>query len=98
MPASKRPASDARKTFGIRLREARWKRDLTLEDVAEKADMNWSYIAQVERGERNVSIDNLAALADAVDMALPDLLQPLPAGTDDQKAQAVPKKKKQTNG
>ncbi|MFC3861158.1 helix-turn-helix domain-containing protein [Deinococcus antarcticus] len=98
MPASKRPASYARKTFGIRLREARWERDLTLEDVAEKADMNWSYIAQVERGERNVSIDNLAALADAVGVALPDLLQPFPAGTDDQKTQAVSKKKKQTNG
>ena len=97
MPASKRPASDARKVFGIRLREARWKRDLTLEDVAEKADMNWSYIAQVERGERNVSIDNLAALAEAVEMALPDLLQPLAEDTDDQKqkAKAVPKKKKQ---
>lgn len=100
MPTTKRPASHARKVFGTRLREARWERDLTLEDVAEKADMNWSYIAQVERGERNVSIDNMAALADAVNMALPDLLQPLPEDTDDQKqkAKAIPKKEKQTNG
>lgn len=47
---------------------------LTLEDVAEKAQMNWSYIAQVERGERNISIDNMTALAAAVECPLRDLL------------------------
>ncbi|MDP9765565.1 helix-turn-helix domain-containing protein [Deinococcus enclensis] len=74
MPSSKRPASQARVVFGQRLREARHARDLTLEDLAERADMNWSYIAQVERGIRNVSIDNMAALADALGLPLRDLL------------------------
>lgn len=36
--------------------------------------MNWSYIAQVERGTRNISIDNMAALADALGLPLKDLL------------------------
>lgn len=47
---------------------------MTLEDVAERAAMNWSYIAQVERGERNVGIDNMAALAEALGVPLRDLL------------------------
>lgn len=37
--------------------------------------MNWSYIAQVERGTRNIGIDNMAALARAVGVPLAFLLQ-----------------------
>ncbi|MBB6015958.1 transcriptional regulator with XRE-family HTH domain [Deinococcus radiopugnans ATCC 19172] len=36
--------------------------------------MNWSYIAQVERGTRNIGIDNMAALAAALDVSLALLL------------------------
>jgi transcriptional regulator with XRE-family HTH domain len=60
--------------FGERLRSRRKELQLTLEDVAERAQMNWSYIAQVERGERNVGIDNMTALAEALDIPLRDLL------------------------
>lgn len=74
MARVKRDPSDTRRIFGERLRSRRKEMKLTLEDVAEKAQMNWSYIAQVERGERNVSIDNMAALAEALDVPLRDLL------------------------
>lgn len=74
MPTEKRPPSAARKLFGIRVREQRKAANLTLESLAEQADMNWSYIAQVERGERNVSIDNMAALAAGLGVPLRDLL------------------------
>ncbi|WP_135230474.1 helix-turn-helix domain-containing protein [Deinococcus fonticola] len=74
MARVKRDPSDTRRMFGERLRSRRKELKLTLEDVAEKAQMNWSYIAQVERGERNVSIDNMAALAEALDVSLRDLL------------------------
>lgn len=74
MPTARRPASAVRVQFGQRLREARHAQGLTLEDVAERADMNWSYIAQVERGTRNISIDNMAALAEALGIPLKDLL------------------------
>lgn len=74
MPTTKRAPSHARRVFGRRLRAVRHERGLTLEDVAELADMHWSYISQVERGERNVGVDNMAALADAVGIHLKDLL------------------------
>lgn len=74
MAREKRAPSQTRQLFGERLRARRKELELTLEDVAEKAQMNWSYIAQVERGERNISIDNMAALAEALEVALRDLL------------------------
>lgn len=74
MARVKRDPSQTRQVFGERLRSRRKEMKLTLEDVAEKAQMNWSYIAQVERGERNVSIDNMTALAEALDVPLRDLL------------------------
>ncbi|MDV6374163.1 helix-turn-helix domain-containing protein [Deinococcus arenicola] len=75
MPTKPRPPSAERILFGRRLRAERHAKGLTLEDVAESADMNWSYIAQVERGTRNVGIDNMAALASAVNVQLAFLLQ-----------------------
>ena len=74
MPSSRRPPSEARKAFGERVRARQRALNLTLEDLAERADLNWSYIAQVERGIRNVSIDNMAALADGLNVELRDLL------------------------
>lgn len=76
MPKTKRAPSAARKLFGQRLRAERHARGLTLEDVGEKADIAWNYVAQVERGERNIGIDNMAALADALDVDLAKLLLP----------------------
>jgi len=75
MPKTKRPPSAARQRFGQRLRELRQARGWTLEDLGEKADLAWNYVAQIERGERNVSIDNMAALADAMGTTLSVLLQ-----------------------
>lgn len=74
MPATKRPPSAARKLFGQRLRAERRAQGLTLEDVGEVADIAWNYVAQVERGERNIGIDNMAALADALGLPLSELL------------------------
>ncbi|QLG13458.1 helix-turn-helix transcriptional regulator (plasmid) [Deinococcus sp. D7000] len=76
MPRTKRAPSAARKLFGQRLRAERHARGLTLEDVGERADIAWNYVAQVERGERNIGIDNMAALADALGLGLDELLRP----------------------
>lgn len=68
------PNTTVRKHFGERVREVRQSKKLTLEDLAEKAEMNWSYIAQVERGERNISLDNMTAIAEGLSVPLRELL------------------------
>lgn len=74
----KRPPKElaAKIRFGIRLRQAREQLQLSQEVLAEKADLHRTYIGQVERGERNISIDNLEKLAEAVGLPLWEMLRP----------------------
>jgi transcriptional regulator with XRE-family HTH domain len=55
-----------RARFGDRIRELRTEQSLTQEKLAELADIDRSYIGGVERGERNVSLDNILRVADAL--------------------------------
>lgn len=64
----------SRLRFAENLRAARNRHGLTLEDLAERCGMNWSYISQIERGVRNVSVDNMDALARGVGVELRELL------------------------
>lgn len=73
-PRHERPPSQERLIFGRRLREERQKGGWTLEDLAAEAQMNWSYIAQIERGERNLPIDTMSLLAQALGVSLVSLL------------------------
>ncbi len=65
----------ARRTFADNLRKARLAAKLSQEDLAELADLHRTYVGSVERGERNVSIDNMERLAAALGSTLPRLLQ-----------------------
>ena len=65
----------ARQTFGFNLRQRREALRLSQEDLAEKAGLHRTYIGSVERGERNVSIDNMERLASAVGGTIPSLLE-----------------------
>lgn len=62
--------------FGVKLRLAREEMQLSQEALAEYAGLHRTYIGQVERGERNISVDNMEKLADAVSMPLWEMLQP----------------------
>ena len=79
MPFEKRLPSPSRQRFAARLREERLARDLTQEGLGELADLSWNYIGQVERGLRNISIDNMDALAQALGLPLARLLLSRPA-------------------
>jgi len=60
----------------MRLRHAREELRLSQELLAEMAGLHRTYIGQVERGERNISIDNMERLADAVNLPLWEMLRP----------------------
>jgi transcriptional regulator with XRE-family HTH domain len=48
---------------------------LSQELLAAKAGLHRTYVGSVERGERNISIDNMARLANALDVKLTELLR-----------------------
>ena len=62
-----------REAFGSRLRELRIARGLSQEDMAHAAGLDRSYVGGVERGQRNVSLDNIHKLADALDVTVREL-------------------------
>lgn len=62
--------------FGENLRKHRKAMGISQEDLAEKAGLHRTYIGSVERGERNVSIDNIERLASAAGSTVQQLLQP----------------------
>jgi transcriptional regulator with XRE-family HTH domain len=55
-----------RNRFGKRVRELRLAKGLTQEELAERAGLHPTYIGGIERGERNLGLDNLLKLARAL--------------------------------
>lgn len=65
---ARRPASflKRREAFGRRVRDLRLEQGLSQEALADLAGIHRTYVGSVERGERNVALDNINALADAL--------------------------------
>jgi DNA-binding XRE family transcriptional regulator/DNA-binding CsgD family transcriptional regulator len=55
--------------FGARLRQLRQAAALTQEELAHQAGLHWTYVGQIERGERNLTYKNLLRLAHGLDLA-----------------------------
>jgi DNA-binding XRE family transcriptional regulator len=59
---------------GKNIRALRQKADFTQEHLAEKADLDWTYISKIERGKENISLDALARIAKALSVSITDLV------------------------
>ena len=68
-------ASKHREIVGSNIRTCRTNAGMTLEELAERADMSWPYLSEVERGRENISLDKLAHLARALDVRLSKLVE-----------------------
>ena len=60
--------------FGRRLRELRKARTWSQEHLADVVGLDRTYIGSVERGERNISLENIGRLAKALDVKLAELM------------------------
>ena len=64
----------ARLIFAKNLKHLRVERGLSQELLAEMANLHRTYVGSAERGERNVSIDNMESFANALNVSLRDML------------------------
>ena len=61
------------KQFGEQVRKLRLAMDLSQEELAFKAGVHRTYLGSIERGERNPSLKNIAAIAKALNITLSQL-------------------------
>ncbi len=58
---------------GERIRTLRKEKGWSQEELGERADLHYTYIGAVERGEKNASIDTLDKIAEALGIEMVDL-------------------------
>lgn len=66
---------DVKAEFGQRLRVIRNTKGWSQEHLAAVVGLDRSYVGGVERGERNISIENICKLAEALEVSPPALFE-----------------------
>lgn len=64
------------KKIGSNLREIRKKKKMSQVILAEEAGLNRTYIGELERGEKNMSLKTLLKLVKALKIEITDLFNP----------------------
>lgn len=60
--------------FGKRVREVRKSKGISQERLAEMAGIDRSYMGNIERGEKNVTLKKVYEICDALDIKIRDLV------------------------
>ena len=68
------PPSPLRCVFGNNVRARRKAVDISQEELADRAGVHRTYVGAVERGEVNISLDNLDRLSAALGVEVAELL------------------------
>lgn len=61
--------------FGQKIRKERLRLGLSQEQLADKANVHRTYVGMIERGEKNITLQNIAKLARALNKTPDDLLK-----------------------
>ena len=69
--------SDIAKIIGQRIRNYRTQKGLSQEKLAELAGCHRTYIGQLERGEKNATLESVEKIASAMDISLSELFDKL---------------------
>ena len=75
--------SDIAKIIGQRIRNYRTQKGLSQEKLAELAGCHPTYIGQLERGEKNATLESVEKIASAMDVSLSQLFDKLGKSGDD---------------
>ncbi|MUT64925.1 helix-turn-helix domain-containing protein [Paenibacillus sp. NEAU-GSW1] len=67
--------SDLVKKVGERVRQLRKEKNLTQEELAERSSLHTNYVGQVERGEKNLTLETLEKIVAGLDVSLEELFR-----------------------
>ena len=68
---------DLRAALGQRVRELRERQKISQQQLAERADLDTTYVSGIERGRRNPGLNTLVRLAKALRVSFPVLVSDL---------------------
>lgn len=71
------PLSEATRLLGERIRAHRARLGISQEGLADRCGVHWTFLGQVERGQRNLSLHNLLKLADGLEVDPCELVREL---------------------
>ena len=78
--------SDLTVALGRRLRSFRVAKGMSQEKLAQKSGLHPTYIGQVERGEKNITVDTLAKIAAGLGIELVDVFEYLDPTSDHERS------------
>ncbi|HEY0170012.1 MAG TPA: helix-turn-helix transcriptional regulator [Pyrinomonadaceae bacterium] len=64
---------DIKSRFGLAIKQRRQEVGISQEVLAERAGLHRTYIGDIERGARNLSLENIEKLAKALQLPISDL-------------------------
>jgi transcriptional regulator with XRE-family HTH domain len=67
--------SDLSKVIGERIRNFRKEKGLSQEELANMANLHATYIGQLERGEKNATLESIEKVTNALEVSLEDLFR-----------------------
>jgi transcriptional regulator with XRE-family HTH domain len=74
--------SDTVKIIGDRIRLIRTERGLSIEELAEKADVNTTNLGRIERGETIPKLDSIEKIINALDITFEELFKHIQTTTE----------------
>jgi transcriptional regulator with XRE-family HTH domain len=67
--------SDIRKLFGERVRQYRKRQGISQEELGERANLHYTYIGAIERGEQNLSLESIEKIANGLGVSIEKLFR-----------------------
>ena len=63
-------------SFGLQVKRYRKEKGFSQEELADLCSLHRTYIGSIERGERNISLNNVEKIANALGVPVANLIEP----------------------